>query len=273
LIALLVWLWKILRELGLFAGLAQLLWDLINWLRELLDRLPDPRKTIPPEPTDPPPEEPDDGDDPEDEPAIDCMVAWANIPLMLSVEPQVVKVPWAANMYEVTMPFRMFAGFEGSHGPRCECCQYRQFVAGEFREQLPGGSWRVIPHRTRRPTRTLLTRTSWADDGYGYRALPADQNDKYLPAQPDGCVYTGRDDPGHTVPLNSRVDIVLHFVGVVLELPPMSMANQGPEEFNARWTIHIRGTVVEDDQRWMPWWNIWDDLLRRRRTVYRLDPL
>jgi hypothetical protein len=105
----------------------------------------------------------------------------------------------------------------------CSCCEYRQFVRGEFiingvgvRHVLPDGD---------------LDTATWHEDGipnrygpglhlfYGHRANPGFANDVYTPNRTNGCEYRGHDDPGViTGDPNATAEVRLQFRGEILDV-------------------------------------------------------
>lgn len=130
----------------------------------------------------------------------------------------------------------------------CECCEYRQFVRGEFK-----ANGVVVAHRL---ATGLLSKTVFAEDGlpaptglagygaaqpafYGHRADPGFANDVYCdPNRATGCTYIGKDAPGISGGLGTRLEAHLEFRGVIIDT-----CNRNREIDRKEWKVDLDHTV------------------------------
>jgi hypothetical protein len=151
--------------------------------------------------------------------ASDKCCATYEIPTNRSGRQETPSVGGGSRVHE---SFDMLAHFRAGGDCACKCCEYRQFVRGEFivdgnpqRHILPDGD---------------LDRTIWREDGmphhygagkhlfYGHRTDPGMGNDVYTPRRADGCEYRGHDDPGaRTGNATAHVVVRLQFRGEILD--------------------------------------------------------
>ncbi len=203
---------KILKALGTFEALVELLERVWQALRDLLDRFPDPPRTD--GPTDPP-EEPE----PEhDEPHGACELV-SEPTVTLGKDGWTIAIPdgltaWLVHEFKIRAEF----------GRDCRCCEYQQEIKGYFRVRHTNGVWEESELPL--PRDETMSQTEFHIDGkrtpafeYGRRHGQANIfEDKYLPQRDGGCVYLGYDLPGMR-PLSEGewVDIDLTFRGSVID--------------------------------------------------------
>jgi hypothetical protein len=119
----------------------------------------------------------------------------------------------------------------------CDCCEFRQYVRGYL--ELNGVA--IAPPV---PGFNLFL---WNEDqdsagmNYGHRTQPAEDGNRYVPDQANGCIYVGRDAPG-IYGLSSGDDYFIYyeFVDVIIDTCNDDEVVAGPE----RWDMIAAGTVA-----------------------------
>jgi hypothetical protein len=142
--------------------------------------------------------------------------------------------PEQPGRFTFTEGFAMEAEFvNGADGSQCRCCEYRQYVTGQFVLDdravtllLPN----PIDPVNGRP-RLLKTFPAFEEDGiypprppaniyYGHRdEAEGDNSDLYLPDRATGCSYRGTDQPGlYHIKRDASAYFNLTFMGVIIDV-------------------------------------------------------
>ncbi|WP_418318051.1 hypothetical protein [Piscinibacter sakaiensis] len=243
-------LYKLLKWLGIFGLLKELvaaLWELLKeFLRGRLRTVPDPPPQT--EPVQPPPTEDaphdstDDAEEDEEEREHACE---------LNGEPSITLHPagWVIaapdclpGMIHLVHAFEMAAGFRG----HCHCCEYSQEIKGEIHVRRRGREqWEKLDMVI--AGGALLDANEYRLDGkpgFAYGRRNGQKNireDSYLPVRGSGCRYRGEDLPGvRDLSLGDTVRIRLMFRGRVID------RCTGLIKWEKEWTLRTRGQIDLD---------------------------
>eukprot|EP00977_Amphora_coffeiformis_P030226 scaffold45593_cov191-Amphora_coffeaeformis.AAC.1 len=106
----------------------------------------------------------------------------------------------------------------------CKCCEYRQFVRGQFKFSETGNPLRNINHRLCGANMNNSTfqedclQTSARTYRYGHREDVEFSNDIYTTTRPDGCKYDGFDFPGLAWNVSYNGQITLDFKAQIVDV-------------------------------------------------------
>jgi hypothetical protein len=136
--------------------------------------------------------------------------------------------------------FDMLATFAEDEGSsRCGCCEYRQYVRGNFTYN----GQPLVHHLPSGP----LDPTTFLEDGilgalygphFGHRNEAGAWDDRYQPDRDDGCEYRGHDFPGIAGNSGSTFEIDLEFRGEIIDV-----CSGGAVLRSAIWKVRYRGRL------------------------------
>ncbi len=141
----------------------------------------------------------------------------------------------------------MVASFSNTAPDSCQCCEYRQYLKGQFRMRRPPGAWTTVPLLLRFGVPINLN--TFNEDGfpggaaYGYRAFNGCQ-DIFIPNRANGCTYIGHDFPGfRNLTAGDEYDIDLIFKGEIVDVCNPDPAGRPTVRFSAQWVVHCQGVA------------------------------
>jgi hypothetical protein len=131
----------------------------------------------------------------------------------------------------------------------CECCEYRQYVKGEFIVDNEPEEVRI--------TNGLLEKNNYNEDGvahghglfkhahFGHRDEPELPNDIYKnPDRKKGCSYNGTDRPGF-IPIlaGHKYEVKLKFEGKIIDVCP---GNNNKTVDTKNWTVELEADLTKE---------------------------